>query len=497
MTTGCAEDGMEYRIESKLNPYEIAPLSAELYIKTEVPSRATVEVLGLHPVKQSFYTQADSLVVPVIGLYPDRENKVAVTLEYEGGSLTDTVLIKTSPLPSMFPDITINKANRDKMEAGLHHDDYHLANHGVFRSVPMIFDDQGQVRWYMDLGFHGKMVSPFQRLQNGSLFMVGRHVIYEFDMMGRITQQLQIDPNFGMHHDVYELPNRNLIICVGRRDAFIELNGEPVQSDSDFMIHFDRSTFQITGQWDMRKHLDVSRDDLNFFRPGDWLHMNGLAFDQKDGSIFVSAKNQGLIKISWNDELKWILSPKKNWGRSGAEGDGFDTRPYLLTALDKNGEPYSEAIQMGDQSADDFDFPWGPHAPKLLPNGNLILFDNGTYRNFDNQNRYSRAVEYEIDNENRTVKQVWQYGKERGEAFFSAIVSDVDYLTETGNVLVTSGYISPNSNHSAKIVEVDYETKEEVFEATLYFKTENGNKTARSWGQTDILYRSQRMPLKY
>ncbi|NNK73509.1 MAG: aryl-sulfate sulfotransferase, partial [Flavobacteriaceae bacterium] len=215
----------------------------------------------------------------------------------------------------------------------------------------------------------------------------------------------------------------------------------------------------------------------------------------KDGSIIVSAKNQGLIKLSSDDKLQWILSPKNNWGRSGRRGDGFDTNPFLLTAIDSNGNPYQSAIQNGMESASDFDFPWGPHAPKFLPNGNLLVFDNGTYRNFNHSNNYSRAVEYEIDESAMTVRQVWQYGKERAEDFFSSIVSDVDYLPETGNILITSGYLHPKTTHSGKIVEVDKSTNEEVFEATLFFKTLNGDKTVAGWGQTDILYRSQRMPL--
>ena len=131
-----------------------------------------------------------------------------------------------------------------------------------------------------------------------------------------------------------------------------------------------------------------------------------------------------------------------------------------------------------------------------MPNGNLLVFDNGSHRNFNENDNYSRAVEYKISEDNKTVEQVWQYGKERGEEFYSAIVSDVDYLSNSNNILVTSGFLTPNTKYSAKIVEVDYETGEEVFEATLIYKTLRGNKTG-AWGQSDILYRSERMELKY
>ena len=105
-------------------------------------------------------------------------------------------------------------------------------------------------------------------------------------------------------------------------------------------------------------------------------------------------------------------------------------------------------------------------------------------------------MEYEINDDKKTVKQIWQYGKERGEEMFASIVSDVDYLPNSKNILVTSGHILPKSNHSGKIIEVDKETGKEIFEATLYYRSVNGQKI-NGWGQMDILYRSQRLNLSY
>ena len=315
-------------------------------------------------------------------------------------------------------------------------------------------------------------------------------------MLGKQLKKTEIDNNYGMHHDVLEIPNGDLLICVGKRNAYIQLNGERVNSDSDFIIQFDRKNSRIVKEWDLAKHLDVGRADVNFLRPGDWLHMNGLAYDASDNSIIVSGRNQGLVKVSLDDELKWILAPKRNWKKSGRDGNGFETKPYLLTAVNSENKPYKSSVQNGDVSADDFDFSWGPHSPKILSNGNLLLYDNGFYRNYNNEDNYSRAVEYKINQTDKTVKQVWQYGKERGTALFSSIISDADFLPNTNNILMTSGFVTPKVNHSAKIVEVNYETGEEVFEATLYYKNVNGNRES-GWGQSDLLYRSQRMELKY
>ena len=241
----CSNSDFEYTIETRLNPYRISPLTALLQIKAEKPCRVSIKVLGETPIEQSFELYANNLSVPVVGLYPNTTNNVVVTLKFKGGEIVDTVKIKTNQLPNGFPKIEINKLERTEMESGLHACDIHFANYGKFNSIPLIFDDQGQIRWYLDLSFDGKMVSPFQRLKDGTILMVGRQVIYEFDMLGKQLKQTQIDGNYGMHHDVLELPDGNLLICVGKRNAYIELDGEKVQSDSDFIILYDRKNSKI------------------------------------------------------------------------------------------------------------------------------------------------------------------------------------------------------------------------------------------------------------
>ena len=116
----------------------------------------------------------------------------------------------------------------------MHALDTHFANFGKFRSYPIIFDDNGDIRWYLDLSFHKAMIGPFQKIKNGNVLVAGRNTIYEFDMMGKQLDMTNIDSNYGIHHDVLELPNEDLLICVGKRDAYIEIDGKQVLSDNDF-----------------------------------------------------------------------------------------------------------------------------------------------------------------------------------------------------------------------------------------------------------------------
>lgn len=52
--------------------------------------------------------------------------------------------------------------------------------------------------------------------------------------------------------------------------------------------------------------------------------------------------------------------------------------------------------------------------------------------------KYSRAVVYKIDQKARTVEQVWQYGKERGFAWYSPVTSCTKYFGDKDSVVVYS-----------------------------------------------------------
>jgi|UPI0000F02DAA hypothetical protein len=68
------------------------------------------------------------------------------------------------------------------------------------------------------------------------------------------------------------------------------------------------------------------------------------------------------------------------------------------------------------------------HCPVVTAEGHVLIFDNGYGCNFSGSNRHSRG-EYKIVG--LDVEQIWEYGKERGEDFFSPITSEVQYIEES------------------------------------------------------------------
>ena len=480
----------------ELNPSGRNPLSAKISFETRETLDISIKVLGDIPVEKSFPSvmsqQNLPINVPVLGLYPDKENRVMLTLQNSDNHVvTDTLEITTPPLPDFHPTPEINVLNKAQMEPGMHFNEVHIGNAGAFNSYPLVFDDNGDIRWYLDLSEFERITWPIQFNGDGTLFAIFGVTIIEYDMLGRELNRIVVEEN-NMHHEVIKLPNENYIIAVSRVGATMIKGGEEIQSVEDYIIEVDPSGTIVT-EWDMAELLDVNRTDLTDGGV-DWFHMNAIWYSENDTSLIISGRNQGVVKVNWDNELQWILAPHKGWGKAGRFEKTTETSPFLLTAVDDNGNPYSEAIQLGTEESNAFSWTWGQHAPLILPNGNIFIFDNGFNRNFGSAPNYSMGTEYEIDEVNMTVSQVWSYGKERGEELFSSIISDVDYLPETGNRLFMPGVMRIGSGDSySKIVELSYPGKEVVFESTLYFKNQLVN--GQGWGNLDITYRAGRIPL--
>jgi len=277
--------------------------------------------------------------------------------------------------------------------------------------------------------------------------------IIEMDMLGRIVNAWPL-PGYGFHHEVLEKPNGNFVVTVNKQ-------GEPTVED--YLIEIDRASGVIVREWDLKQSLEYTRRAWPGFgdQNVDWFHANGVAYDPQDDAIIVSGRTQGVVKLTNDNTVVWILAPHRDWGTAG---DGTDLATKLLQPLDATGQPITDpAVLDGAVNHADFEWAWYQHAPELMPDGTLLVFDNGDNRNYTGQSLYSRAVQYRIDANAMTVQQIWQYGKERGAETFSRIVSDVDYHAAEDNVVFMPGAVGTYG----KAIEVDRTTRAVLFEATI------------------------------
>lgn len=97
----------------------------------------------------------------------------------------------------------------------------------------------------------------------------------------------------------------------------------------------------------------------------------------------------------------------------------------------------------------------------------MTIFDNGDGRGLEQPAlptmKYSRFVEYKIDEKNMTVQQVWEYGKDRGYDWYSPITSIVEYQKDRDTMFGFGGSIhlfDVGQPTVGKLNEIDYKTKE-------------------------------------
>jgi arylsulfate sulfotransferase len=461
--SGCSSPPAIIDIELVSNPNEAAPLAGILVMKTDRPVVPAIwlddgiQVSEVTPDPEA----ATEHTVPILGLRPGTLHKVVVKAKDQRGNvaISDTLSIETSPLPEDFPPVQVSHEVSGDVEPGIT-----MINafrwKGQFDDDPdwgLAFgvDHEGEVRWFLKTDFG---ISEPRRMYNGNLLISGHQDgrLFEYDMLGNLLHSwytsgavtdsvpegtIPVETD-AFHHDVVEMKSGNFLglglevhsyedfpleYPPGTKRGFANVAG-------DVLIEFDRDgktarSYSVVDILDPER-LGQGSLQQGFYEtlygdsfdplPYDITHSNALYYDEESDHIIVSANVQcAIYKVDMaTGELKWILGDPIQWRSPWSE--------KLL-------EPQGDLI-----------WPCHQHGIELTPDGTLLVFDNGGSRHIPPQepqpteDRFSRAVEYSIDEEAGTVSEVWSYGPEQ-EEFVSPFISDADLLPITGNVLITDG----------------------------------------------------------
>jgi hypothetical protein len=421
------------------DPYQANPLTALIIFETSQPARVTVTVAGINPFTtfphkiEGFSTHHE---VAVLGLYAGRTNRVDLAIAYQDGRV-DTVQhnLQTEPLPYDFPNLEILVSQPEKMEPGV---DLMIAC--LDTNYSYLLDANGDVRGYFTNKYFGHCTA-MRVLQNGHLLATGdveklmpynMYTLWEMNLLGKVFVEYEV-PN-AVHHDIIELDNGDFLAVSNNANV-------PLGYDTreDVIIRIDRQTGMVKNEYDLRKILDDRRDPYNHYDPGiqnapnrDWAHTNSVAMDETGNSIIVSSPIQSAV-VKFNadtNKIDWILSSPEGW-----DGEFSKYQQYLLTPIGTG-----------------FEWQWGQHSIKLLPDTDgdpntveILLFDNGQARSYTQAgsvappDNYSRAVIFRINEINRTVEQIWQYGKQLGSGAYSTFLGGVEELPATGNFNISFG----------------------------------------------------------
>lgn len=243
------------------------------------------------------------------------------------------------------------------------------------------------------LFFNGQI--PNGTFLGKSPFMGGAAL--EMDWNGRILWEVRREDH---HHDGRLLRNGNLILICAKElpdDIAARVKGGRAGTEADgrkiwadYLVEVTTAG-QVVWEWRTWEHLDPWIDELTAAQDdrSEWTHANAVV-EQPDGHLLVSFRNiSTVIRIDrGTGKIVWKL---------GAP-------------------PLS-----------------GQHAPTLLSNGHVLIFDNGPHR-LDESFPFSRVIEVNP----ATNEIVWKYQEPRPYNFFSPRISNAQRLPN-GNTLVNEG----------------------------------------------------------
>ena len=485
------------------NPNRRAPLAAVVTVRAR---RDVVATLWISDGEREWTQPTTPTPKPehrlaAVGLRPDRRHLVRVKIADPATGetqLSEPLEFTTPGLPRNFPPLETRASHPQEMEPGvtifpvtLWFDDKPRMDYGYLVAV----DESGEVVWYLDSGHR---TTDVRVLSNGHLLYLHanfRHA-FEVDVLGNLIRQWHASRTTPsptrrsirvyadtMHHELAELPDGNFLTLGTEVRQFDEYPGSTTDQDHpsvpayvvcDTIYSFRPSDGWIEQSWSLAEMIDrrhfgySSRSD--FWKshyahrlsspPFDWTHANGLTYCGDDDSVIVSLRHlDGLVKIDLKTgQIRWILSDPLCWPES--------MQRLLL-------------IPTGNVQ-----WPHHQHAPQLTPRGTILLYDNGSVRArpFEEPtpaaSNHSRVVEFAVDEDRRSVRQVWEYSGDSDEPFYSPFLCEADWLPATENILVTDGGRIetaqgiptdkiPGQRQWARILEINREDQKKVFELVV------------------------------
>ena len=248
-------------------------------------------------------------------------------------------------------------------------------------------------------------------LPNGNLFYCGKTeddtwdrfplwkmfkggVMMEVDWNGKVLWEHRDREH---HHDARRTPSGGAIYLTVEQlsdDVIARVKGGVPGTDeggmwADVIVEVDASGKRVW-EWRAIEHLDFDAHEITFNDPRDeWTHGNTVV-PLPDDRVMFSFRNISTVGIidKKSGKLVWKL--------------GYDV--------------------LSQQ-----------HDPNMLPNGNILIFDNGSHRK-DQAMPSSRVIEVDP----KTSEIVWEYHDTPPFNFFSPYISGARRLPN-GNTLITEG----------------------------------------------------------
>ena len=257
-------------------------------------------------------------------------------------------------------------------------------------------------------------------------------ILQEIDWSGKVVWEYKLStPTQVQHHCFHRMPNGNTLILAwefksieegiakGRDPSTVRTSvfarGNWIKG---FWVDFVREVNRegkTVWEWHAWDHIGKgpTKLDINWALPWavgedypdlDWSHFNTVDYIPETDQVVLNSRNMSETYLvnHKTGAIEW------RWGNPAAYGHGRKPGWY----------------DNGDQKI------FGSHHANPLPNGNIMIFDNGSERPEGN-----RSAVIEVDP--KTNKVVWEYYSKDSNSFYS-YRQGANQKLPNGNVLITS-----------------------------------------------------------
>ncbi len=375
--------------------------------------------------------------ITVIGLRENTSYDFYIEADFENGNIeiSDTIIFKTESAPDGAPEVSVLSKQDGCLEGITLFGLSTSPNDKVTGPVYWGFDEEGYVVWY----YHGTGISEkapsqavIRRTQDNNLLIFLDSEIRVISFSGETIRSYIIPSAIKMHHDAIILPNNNIVFLAKETGVF---NGNRILGDKIYELDINGNQ---VWSWSSFDYLDLNRfpGDLSKVESSngmDWSHSNALFYNHTDDTFLLSVRSQSwIVKLDHKSgEIRWIL------GNDSMISNEYDESFFDL----KNGTWFSNQ-----------------HAPVIGDNGNILIYDNRNESGGVTNN--SRAVIYEIDENNLYADQLWEYIAPK----YTNSLGDVDFLSNN-NIFVCAGGPEGrgSSDQFAHLIEVSSDNPAAVF----------------------------------
>jgi len=335
----------------------------------------------------------------LLGAKPDSEVWYQIIVEKDDAVYTTGLQSTTTgPLPNDLPRMSAEILSPDNATEGYLVTSLISVDNTSF--VQAIFDRDGDYVWFHEVGDPCAIVARARLSRDGTsmlyLLQTERHsscsaeeptnYIVRVSLDGR---ELESIPAGHAHHDFTELPDGTIAVPVV---DIQEIDGELIAGETIVEIKPDGSPETVWSSWDTYDPELPAE-----FVECEWGHANSIQYEEAEDAYYL-----GLALMS------------SIWKIERATGE-------VIWKL--GSDPDSSSFSPADEDTRWFK---RQHGIDLTESGIMVFDNEGT--------EFSRAVEYELDEDAMQAKQIWEHASE--EQFYTYALGDVQRLP-SGSTLIT------------------------------------------------------------